>query len=110
MAALGQLTAGTANEIKNPLNFVNNFAGLSVELLDELKDAAAHAVGVPDPGERAEIVEAIGMLTENLDRGELIYPNLQREHTAYKYAKQRGERIHSLHVAMNDLRVFHTAS
>jgi signal transduction histidine kinase len=34
-------TAGIAHEIKNPLNFVNNFAGLSVELLDELKESAA---------------------------------------------------------------------
>jgi PAS domain S-box-containing protein len=68
MAALGQVTAGIAHEIKNPLNFVNNFAGLSVELLDELKNAAARAVGALDPGERAEIVETIGMLTGNLEK------------------------------------------
>jgi two-component system, NtrC family, sensor kinase len=66
MAALGQVTAGIAHEIKNPLNFVNNFAGLSVELLDELKDAAARSVGAPDLGKRAEIAEIIGMLTGNL--------------------------------------------
>ncbi|MBH5397098.1 PAS-domain containing protein [Bradyrhizobium sp. CNPSo 4010] len=68
MAALGQVTAGIAHEIKNPLNFVNNFAGLSMELLDELKEAAAEAVGALDAGRRAEIVETIGMLTGNLER------------------------------------------
>jgi two-component system, NtrC family, sensor kinase len=68
MAALGQLTAGIAHEIKNPLNFVNNFAGLSVELLDELREATGQAIATLDASGRAEIVETIEMLTGNLKR------------------------------------------
>src|SRR5262249_56052328 len=65
MAALGQLTAGIAHEIKNPLNFVNNFAGLSVELLDELKEASAQAMGALDADKRAQMVTTLGLLPGN---------------------------------------------
>lgn len=41
LASLGQLTSGIAHEIKNPLNFVNNFAKLSFELVDEIIESAA---------------------------------------------------------------------
>jgi two-component system NtrC family sensor kinase len=63
MASLGQLTAGIAHEIKNPLNFVNNFAGLSVELLDELKETAAPAIAGLAEDERADVDEIVGMTT-----------------------------------------------
>jgi len=68
MAALGQLTAGIAHEIKNPLNFVNNFADLSVELLDELKETTQPAVAALADETRAEIDEIVQMLTGNLGK------------------------------------------
>jgi len=68
MAALGQLTAGIAHEIKNPLNFVNNFADLSVELLDELKETTAPAVASLGDDTRAELDEIVRMLTGNLEK------------------------------------------
>ena len=66
MASLGQLTAGIAHEIKNPLNFVNNFADLSVELLAELREAIAPALASLGKDASADIEDLTATLTSNL--------------------------------------------
>ena len=56
LASLGALTAGIAHEIRNPLNFVNNFAGLSSELIDELREELK---GEGEGGADQELVDEI---------------------------------------------------
>jgi two-component system NtrC family sensor kinase len=68
MASLGQLTAGIAREIKNPLNFFNNFAELSVDLLREPKDAIALAEAALNPDQRDEVNDGMAALTNNREK------------------------------------------
>jgi len=66
LASLGQLTAGIAHEMKNPLNFVNNFSALSAELVDELNETLT---GLPFADDaRSQLDELTGTLKNNLEK------------------------------------------
>ena len=63
LASLGQLTAGIAHEIKNPLNFVNNFSDISLEMIDEVRDEiksveASHELPLQNISEILDYIEA----------------------------------------------------
>lgn len=65
MASLGELTAGIAHEIQNPLNFVNNFSEVTGELIDELKEEVLKSTEVQDTDLRDELLKDI---TDNLQK------------------------------------------
>lgn len=97
MASLGQLTAGIAHEIQNPLNFVNNFSKISIELLGELKEeiTADH---------KTDAVALTDDLTQNLQRisnhgqraDSIVKGMLQLSHSSTSSGKKQMTKLNEL--------------
>jgi signal transduction histidine kinase len=77
MASLGELTAGIAHEIKNPLNFVNNFSALSLDLLGELRDELKDATATGPTGELLTLLgQNMSKIEEHGKRADSIVQNM----------------------------------
>jgi len=84
MASLGELTAGIAHEIQNPLNFVNNFSEVSIEMLEEMElelnkvDASSIKVIVADVKQNLEKIKHHGKRADNIVKGMLQHSRVGR--------------------------------
>ncbi|WP_373331116.1 sensor histidine kinase [Salmonirosea aquatica] len=68
LAGIGQLTAGILHEIRNPLNFVNNFSRLALDVLTELKELLSRLRTEPEAVDSDELDELVEMVETNLSR------------------------------------------
>jgi two-component system NtrC family sensor kinase len=97
MASLGELTAGIAHEIQNPLNFVNNFSKISIELLEELKEeiTADHKTDATDLAD--DLIQNVQRISNHGQRADSIVKGmLQLSHSSTSTGKKQPTNLNDL--------------